>query len=136
MKVYTASRFGNYRVVRAFNDALRAAGHEVTHDWTRTSEFDLAGDPIFGDGTGLSRDMQAQHATADLDAVAAADAVVLLPMPDMGGAYIEIGYALAHDKHVFVAGPVRFTIFWALPNVTMLPDEAAVREMFGMAVAA
>lgn len=132
MKLYVASRFGNYERVRAFIDDAERAGHEITHDWTRTEEFDEWGHPYGGDGSQLSRADQARHAKADLDAAAGADAVVLLPVPDMGGAYVEVGYALAHGRQVIVAGRGRFLIFWGLPAVTVLPDEAAAREMLGM----
>lgn len=132
MKLYIASRFGNYERVRAFVDDAIAAGHTITHDWTRTEEFDEWGHPSAGDGSQLSRADQARHAQADLDAAAAADVVVLLPIPDMAGAYMECAHALAHGKQVWVAGPGRFLIFWALPAVTVLPDELAAREALGM----
>ena len=40
MKVYVASRFKNYEEVRKVIDKVEAAGHTITFDWTRTSEFD------------------------------------------------------------------------------------------------
>jgi hypothetical protein len=127
MRLYIASRFGNYERVRAFVDAAKGVGH-----WTRTEEFDAWGHPSGGDGSQLPEAEQARHAQADLDAAAAADAVVLLPVPDMGGAYVEVGYALAHGKRVIVAGEGRFLIFWGLPLVTVLPDESAARDLLGM----
>lgn len=132
MKLYIASRFGNYERVRAFVDAAKDAGHTITHDWTRTEEFGPDGHPTTGDGSQLPISEQARHAQADLDAAAEADAVVLLPVPDMGGAYVEVGYALGHGRRVIVARQGRFLIFWGLPAVTLLPDEAAAREMLGM----
>lgn len=132
MNLYIASRFGNYERVRAFIDAAEAVGHRVTHDWTRTQEFGPDGHPTGGDGSQLSREEQGDHAMADLNAAADADVLVLLPVSDMGGAYIEIGYALAHGRQVWIAGDCRFTIFWGLPLVTVLPDEAAAREALGM----
>jgi hypothetical protein len=132
VKLYIASRFGNYERVRAFIDDATEAGHEITHDWTRTEEFDEWGHPQGGDGSQLPREEQARHAQADLNAAAAADVVVLLPVPDMGGAYVEVGYALAHGRRVIVAGVGRFLIFWGLPAVEVLPDEAAARRALGM----
>jgi hypothetical protein len=132
MRVYTASRFSEYERVRRFNDDLREAGHIVTHDWTRTEEFGPDGHPLNGNGSLLPLGEQARHAQEDLDAAGEADVVILLPVPDMGGAYVEVGYALARGKRIIVAGEGRFLIFWSLPAVTMLPDEAAARELFGM----
>jgi nucleoside 2-deoxyribosyltransferase len=126
-------RFGAYERVRAFNDDARMAGHEITQDWTRTSEFGADGHPLKpGDE---SDPALWKHAVADLEGVATADACVFLA--DEGnycGALIEYGYALACGVPVYVIAPWRMSIFWHSPLTTILPDETAVRDMLGMTV--
>ncbi len=43
MNVYVAGRFRKYQEVRAVIDRLKENGHTITHDWTRTEEFDKNG---------------------------------------------------------------------------------------------
>jgi hypothetical protein len=137
--IYTASRFSAYERVRAFNDDARAAGHTITHDWTRTDEFGADGHPLHVAEGDLAPDVAARYAMDDLThGVRKADVIVFLA-EDAGqggfcGALIEFGYAFACGIPVFVVAPWRPSIFWHLPNVTVLPDENAVRERLGMPV--
>lgn len=129
-------RFSSYERVRAFCDDLRSAGHEVTHDWTRTDEFGPDGHPHAVEGD-LAPGAAARYAMTDLShGVRRADVCVFLA-EDAGeggfcGSLIEFGYAMATAIPVLVVAPWRPSIFWHLPGVTVLPDEPAARDALGM----
>jgi hypothetical protein len=134
MKLYTASKFANYERVRAFNDAARAAGHKVTHDWTRTAEFDEHGHPRQANEAKIAPELGGHHAALDLySGVAPADMLVFLA-EDGGycGALIEFGAACALGKPILIVAPWRASIFWHLPNVTIVADEDDARARLGM----
>lgn len=135
MKLYTASKFANYERVRAFNDAARDAGHVITHDWTRTQEFDADGHPLQVDEAKITPELGGHHAALDLySGVATAETLVFLA-EDGGycGALIEFGAACAMSIPILIVAPWRMSIFWHLPNVTIVASEGAVRERLGMA---
>jgi hypothetical protein len=138
MKIYVAARFGQYERARALMDDLAAAGHEITHDWTRTEEFDADGRPRFREaGTGdapttIPAERLTRHADDDVRACQRAEAIVVLADEPLCGALIEIGVGLASGCPVYVCAPWRWTVFWEHPLVTVLPDEDAAREMFGV----
>lgn len=135
MKLYVMCRFGAYGRVRAFCDDARAAGHEITHDWTRTAEFGDDGHPLSADEGALEPNVAWGHAADDVRGIDAADACVFLA--DEGGycgALIEYGYALAINVPVYLVAPWRPSIFWQSPRTMILPDETAVRDMLGMTV--
>lgn len=137
MNIYTAARFSDYERVRAFNDDARAAGHTITHDWTRTNEFGPDGHPLHVKEGDLAPDVAARYAMDDLThGVRRADTCVFLA-DDAGeggfcGALIEFGYACAHAIPVMVVAPWRASIFWHLPNVEVT-DERTTRAYLGMA---
>mgnify|MGYP001135463269 CR=1 FL=1 len=90
--------------VREVQAAVVAAGHELTLDWTQdTSLTDDASRPV----------ASATMAEEDLDAVLAADAVLLVASEHEGrGMYVELGAALARARrgelqHVVVVGQIR-----------------------------
>jgi hypothetical protein len=137
MRIYTAAPFMQYERVRAFNADARAAGHVITHDWTLTEEFDLNGHPAFGDGAALDPDVKSERAVEDWMGVENAEAVFLLA--DNGpsfGACMEAGMAVANGIRLYVVAPTAFTIFWGLPNVTVLPSETAARALLTTRAAA
>lgn len=106
-------------------DQLKALGHTVTWDWTRTDEFNEAGELKHAKDTGYIDEQEIApekllfYAEADLRGVLDADAVVLCWEPDMCGAYIEVGAALGARprKQIFVIEQNRWTIFYRLPEV-------------------
>lgn len=132
MRIYTATRFLNYAAARRFNADTRAAGHEVVCDWTISEEFDDDGKPLTPDGKDMPREIQAKIAAEDLAGPRNSDITILLPVDDMAGAYLECGVAINSGKQVWIAGEHRFLIFWALPSVTVFPDENAIREALDM----
>ena len=87
MKIYVAAKFCDKERVRAAHNALKAAEHTITHDWTvNKTSFPFSANLEFA----------AQCATEDLAGVLAADVLVVLSHaePSMGSAG-ELGAAIA-----------------------------------------
>ena len=94
-----------------------AAGHELTRDWSRGSDVEL-------DEYGSRPDVSAEIASADLDAVLTADAVLVVASEHDGrGMFVELGAALArlnaaNLEHVVVVGTIRHeSVFYHHPAV-------------------
>ena len=135
MRIYVGTTFSRYVEARAVMDRLTFAGHEITHDWTRTEVFGVNGHPLPGvlDGSSLSPEVQRQHAWDDLEAVRAADLVLMLGQTASCGWLVEVGAALARGnaKHVWIVQPFADTVFWRLPQVRVFDDlEDALRELY------
>lgn len=121
MKVYVASAFEDYERTRAAHKALRAAGIEITHDWTQEVDRYPTGHAPVGVG--------ALHAQEDVDGVHRADAVLVLTNGDRTrgcGMWIEMGHAQALRKLIVLTGGQRDRSFFALlNNVVKFEDDAA-----------
>lgn len=88
MKIYIASKFENWPNVRKLRDALIAAGHEITHDWTNTLGYDDAAHA-------------AEIAEQERSGVLAADLVIVM-LPGGFGTHTEMGMALAAGKRILL----------------------------------
>lgn len=125
MKLYVAGKFSSYAKVRMVIDLLRNRGHTITHDWTRTKEFESGGVPkevhrAPGERPDLPRAELAEHAKNDLWGCEACDALVLCADDSLAGAYIEMGIVLRNvQKKIYVIAPDRWTVFFELPNVIL-----------------
>jgi hypothetical protein len=123
MHLYVAGRFREYRRIREAIDKLIAAGNTITHDWTRSDEFNEHGEPMVPIGPGQSvevlTDEEARnYAFADIRGVRDADAVVLMAGDGLYGALIEVGAALALSVEVWIVGDMpRDSVFFYLPLV-------------------
>ncbi len=125
MKVYVGATFSRYTEARALIDQLTAAGHEITHDWTRTAAFGDDGHPLpaANGGYELPRHIQAAHALDDLLAVQEADLLLILGQQASCGWPVEVGAALAWGfAKVWIVAPCKPTVFWHLPQVEIFPD--------------
>jgi hypothetical protein len=145
MRIYTAANFALYERVRAFNQALRDAGHEITHDWSIGPEFDESGHPRIKVEKEIPLDEQRRHAILDREGVLSADVVIFLA--DEGspfGAVLEVGMAMGanylidryQDRRVdpikvWVLAPRRWSIFYTLPGVQVFDDENQIRAELG-----
>lgn len=136
LNLYVAGRFKDYARVRDVIDTLISAGHIITHDWTRTNEFDQDGNPVVPTGPGQSVDAmtseQAMHyAKLDLMGVSDADAVVLMAEEGLYGALIEVGAALAQDVEVWIVGKMpRGSVFFEMNLVRRFDQiEDVIRYM-------
>lgn len=111
--VYLAARYGRRAELSGYAGQLREAGYTVTSRWLDTAE---EGAPDF-----LTIRLWAEQDIEDLDA---AETVVCFSEAlnetdseySRGGRHVELGYALARDKRVFVVGPVE-NVFMALGQV-------------------
>jgi len=128
MRIYVAGRFGRYERCRTLIDRLSAAGHEITHDWTRNEEFGADGHPLAADAGDVSipASTQARLACDDLEGCATADLFVMIADEPLCGALIEMGAALANGVPCWVIAPWRWTIFWGHPLASVVDDEDAV----------
>ncbi|WP_300402332.1 hypothetical protein [Nocardioides sp.] len=104
MRIYVAGPVADIATVRGVQEAVVAAGHELVLDWTQdTSLTEDAPGPV----------ESAALAEEDLDAVLAADAVVVVASAHEGrGMYVELGAALARAcrgelRHVVVVGEIQ-----------------------------
>lgn len=118
MKVYVAGPLADAAAVRAVQDAVVAAGHQLSLDWTRGP------DVAFADGYESDLAMSADIATTDLDGVMDADAVLVVASEHEGrGMFVELGAALARARegdlaHVVIVGHVRHdSVFYYHPAV-------------------
>lgn len=94
MRIYLAGGSLELLLCAQYIDALRAAGHVITYDWTQS---------FTGKHT-----LQEDHdqALADLNAVLSADVVwILVPADKSEGSHFEMGAALARGIRTIVSGP-------------------------------
>lgn len=110
MRVYVASKFENTEEVHRVMDALKAAGHTITHDWTHENP---------GNREGAEKTaFLVECATKDMEGVQTADALFLINHPNGKGMWTELGMAIAWNIPVFFACPERaYNIFTELPGV-------------------
>lgn len=118
MLIYVAGSLADVGNVRSVQAAVVGAGHELTLDWTRGADValtDYESQPA----------ASATLATADLDAVLAAEAVlVVVSEHDGRGMYVELGAALARASagelaHVAVLGAIHHqSVFLHHPAIT------------------
>jgi hypothetical protein len=118
VKVYVAGPLTNASGVQAVQEAVVAAGHQLSLDWTRGPDVN------FADGYKSDLAVSAQIAVADLDGVMNADAVIVVASEHEGrGMFVELGAALARARegdlaHVVVVGPVHHdSVFFYHPAV-------------------
>ncbi|CAN5403644.1 hypothetical protein BH09ACT12_BH09ACT12_12310 [soil metagenome] len=119
MKIYVAGPLADIETVQLVQSAVVAAGHELALDWSRGQDATFVGDYA-------SRpDVSARLAAADLDAVLAADAVLVVASEHDGrGMFVELGAALARAcrgdlEHVVVIGEIRHdSVFFHHPVIT------------------
>lgn len=112
MKVYIAASFKNREGAKAWKDGLEAKGMTITSRWIENHLEDL--DPL----TDVQR---AQEAVHDLEDIDAADVLLFLNTPEIpstsGGQHLEMGYALAKGKPVYLVGP-QTSVFHFHPGIT------------------
>ena len=114
MRIYVATKFNNMARAAEVMRLLEAHGHTITHDWT-TPEHHFR--------------PRVQCAEDDIEGVRQADAVVLLQVDAMRGAWIETGAALALGKTVFVLGYDGEPVFLDLPRVVHAKDTSHLLDL-------
>ncbi len=109
-KVYVAASSLQMDRARDVMAQLRAAGHEVVHDWCSIIEARGVANP--SDST---QDERWDWAIDDLQGVKRADVLwLLVPAEEGAGAFVELGYALALGKPVIASGAYLRSIFTAM----------------------
>lgn len=118
MKVYVAGPLTDTTAVRAVQQAVLAAGHQLSLDWTRGLDVSFAGD--YAEDLVLSSKIAAD----DLDGVLNADAVLVVASQHEGrGMFVELGAALTRAtrgdlEHVVVVGHIQHeSVFYYHPAV-------------------
>lgn len=132
LNIYVAGRFREYEKVRAVIDEIKSMGHEITHDWTRSAEFDEKGNPLvplIGSAEALTPSDAKKYAVDDREGVKWADVLILLADDEgLYGALIEAGMAIAWSVEVWVVNPVRSSVFWYLHECRTFENIADVYE--------
>ena len=120
MKFYVASRTKRTPEVKALIATLTERGHSVTHDWT-TFEFEL-NRPYPADTARLC-------AEKDLAGIKEAEVFILLCDEGISGMYVELGYALATNTHIYSVGKDNgHTVFQYLSDVKRVETVEEVLE--------
>lgn len=134
MRIYVGVTFSRYIEARDVIDALLTAGHEITHDWTRTDAFGPDGHPLpeTDGGYALPSAEQAAQALDDLDAVRRAELLLILAEEASCGWPLEVGAALAWgEARVWLVSPFKRTVFWCLPQVSVFDSVAVPLRALG-----
>ncbi|MDN5765506.1 MAG: hypothetical protein L0H96_06965 [Humibacillus sp.] len=120
MRIYVAGPVADTVTVQKVQDAVLAAGHELTLDWSA--------DVSFAEGFAGQIDRSARMAKEELDAVIAADAVLVVASQHDGrGMFVELGVALARASrgdldHVVLIGEIHHeSVFYFHPLVQRVP---------------
>lgn len=118
--IYIAAPWANRATARVVRDELRTLGHEVTSSW-----LDEA-----GDAGSVPSDPEAGRAAATTDFLdidrAALFLVLTDPRPIGAGHHVELGYALAHRKHIVVVGLIKSTFHYLADHI--YPDWPTARK--------
>jgi nucleoside 2-deoxyribosyltransferase len=116
MKYYIATSLSRTQAHHKVRDALERLGHEISYDWT-----------LHGSVKSVSKERLGEVAVLELEGVSEADFVVIL-LPGGGGTHLELGFAIAKGKKVFLHSedPLLFELgpqtnaFYHHPHVTRL----------------
>jgi hypothetical protein len=116
MRIYVSGPVADVVTVRQVQDAVLAAGHELTLDWSA--------DVSFAEDYASQADRSARMASEELDAVVEADAVLVVASEHDGrGMFVELGAALVRARagdldHVVLIGEIRHeSVFYLHPLV-------------------
>ncbi len=108
MKIYISGTFTAQRRLRPWRDELWRIGHQVTSSW-----LDELSKP---DGMPVEA-FNRKLAIKDLAEIKEADCLIIDTdgASTTGGRYVELGYALANHKLIYVVGPQR-SVFLSLAD--------------------
>jgi hypothetical protein len=111
MNLYVAAKFEDQARAREVMAVLVAAGHAITHDWTREAP-----------------PMSRKQAEADRLGVMEADALVFIAERDLPycGSLVEMGIAVARRIPILFLGQFAHPIFELLPFVQRYNELRAV----------
>lgn len=129
-KIYVAGGMREKELVSSWMDKLRAAGFEITCDWTvsETNGYD----------SDLTHEQASKYASDDLKGVTDADVVwhIVADYEGSRGAYVEVGAAIIGKKLLFVSGPTwRKSIFHHLAAAQFDTHKEAFEQLIHQRVA-
>src|SRR6476469_1762585 len=120
MKIYVSGPVSDTATVKRVQNAVVAAGHELTLDWSA--------DVSFAEDYASQAARSAQMAQEELAAVLAADAVLVVASKHDGrGMFVELGAALTRASrgeldHVVLLGEIHHeSVFYFHPLVQRVP---------------
>lgn len=120
MKIYVSGPVSDKVTVQQVQNAVVAAGHELTLDWSA--------DVSFAEGYASQVERSAQMAQEELAAVLAADAVLVVASEHDGrGMFVELGAALTRASrgeldHVVLLGEIHHeSVFYFHPLIQRAP---------------
>lgn len=109
MRVFISAKWEERAYARKVMDQFEAAGHTVTHDWTKEDPLERTGESL--------RKYLGQCALDDRKGVKTAEAQVIIAHPQGKGMFTEHGIAIAHDIPVVVVKrELAENVFYDLPN--------------------
>ncbi len=116
MKFYIATSLSRMTAHRIVRDALKNWDHEISYDWT-----------LHGSVKSVSKERLQEVASLELNGISEADFVVVL-LPGGHGTHLELGFAIARGKKVFLhtEDPLTFELgpqtnaFYHHPDITRL----------------
>ena len=120
MKIFVSGRIDDISNVRKIQNELIAAGHNLTHDWTKTDTM------LGGRYDKLKNKRESAHrAKLDIDGVVESDVYILCSSNKTAGKgmYAELGAALAlnaikNKPDIYILGPLNhLTVFYLHPAV-------------------
>lgn len=125
--IYVAGRTTNIEQVQRVQRMCQELGHKITFDWTeQVKQVDHHIDPDAPMPEGFGREC----AENDRTGTQTAQYLIAIMGHDLCGTLIEIGMALAFNTTVFLLGdPERESVFFELPEVVRVPDEAGLRTI-------
>lgn len=94
MKVYVAGRSSIRNGVEDTIKKLKASGFKITFDWTKHPHF------IYREQPELAK----KYSELELQAIDSSDVFILVSDREGSGMYVEMGYALAKGKPVYIIG--------------------------------
>lgn len=124
-KVFVSGQIGDIPVVQQVQAALVAAGHEITHDWTRNEGGSKM---LVGQQTKFDQAAEsARRATNDMNGVTESDVYVICTDNEKAGKgmYVELGGALALNTttgspRIYLLGQRKHaTIFYFHPSIRL-----------------
>jgi len=126
MKVFVSGQILDLDNVRDAQNKLRAAGHEITHDWTHNE----TGDKMLAGPEAKLQNLEetARRARNDMQGVLNCDVYVICTSNDMAGKgmYVELGGAIALNmktgspKIYLIGEKKHMSIFYFHPAVIHL----------------
>ena len=126
MKIFVSGQITDIENVRIAQEALKLAGHTITHDWTHNE----AGDKMLGSPQDKLRNPSETGYRAQLDIRGVIDCEVYVICTDNEnsgkGMYVELGAALALNEtrgtpHIFLIGKMNhMSVFYFHPKVVQL----------------